>query len=164
MIGMYPWGRDLPPEAVAFYRRVDAAAMAAATHVVFPTRWSADFARQHFDVPPEKVHVIPYGANLNTRRDAATIEGFLERRSPARCELLLVGTDWERKGGPLSADITRLLNERGIPARLTVLGCTPKLDPMPERDAAVLGRDRMPVKLELAHHQPIVHEDLHTAV
>lgn len=131
MIGIYPWGKGLPPAAVEYYRHIDAEAMQRATHVVFPTRWSADYAAQNFDVAPDKIHVIPYGSNLETCHSQEDIEGFLQQRSRTCCELLLVGTDWERKGGPRSAELTRLLNEQGIPARLTVIGCEPPFDPMP---------------------------------
>jgi hypothetical protein len=41
------------------------------------------------------------------------------------CTLLLVGVNWDRKGGQLAFDAMRLLNEKGIETELIVCGCNP---------------------------------------
>ncbi len=43
-------------------------------------------------------------------------------RAMDELELLYVGRDWERKGGPMAVDVARLLHESGHKVRLHVVG------------------------------------------
>ena len=48
------------------------------------------------------------------------------------CSLLFIGVDWLRKGGDLAVAVTKQLNERGLNATLTIVGCEPMLSgPLP---------------------------------
>ncbi len=70
-----------------------------------------------------KVHVIPYGANLENPGDADSIKrNILERNL---CQLLFIGRDWKRKGGELVYPTLLELRRRGIDANLVVVGCDP---------------------------------------
>jgi glycosyltransferase involved in cell wall biosynthesis len=42
-------------------------------------------------------------------------------------EILFVGKDWERKGGPLLVEAFRIVRQRFPKARLTVAGCSPRI-------------------------------------
>ena len=48
-----------------------------------------------------------------------------------KCELLMIGVDWTRKGGDIAKEIMESLNRRGIECRLTVCGCVPPYPPDP---------------------------------
>ena len=39
--------------------------------------------------------------------------------------LLVIGRDWFAKGGPLAFDAMMVLRDKGVDARLTVIGCDP---------------------------------------
>ena len=99
--------------------------------LVFGSQWACDSAVRDYGVPSEKVCPIPYGANLDQFPDRETaIQGMLGETST--CKLLFLGVQWQRKGGDKAVEITRLLNERGIPTELTVCGCVP-----PQTDAHI---------------------------
>lgn len=90
--------------------------------LVYPTRWAADSAINHYGVDPARILIQPFGANLSSppSREEATIP---RRDGPLR--LLFCGVEWERKGGDVALQAVRHLHQAGIAATLTVLGCTP---------------------------------------
>lgn len=75
----------------------------------------------------ERLHVTPLGANWRPAMSREEIFASVEERSGDELQLLYVGKDWERKGGPLAVEVTRLLHERGRRVRLNIVGCTPEL-------------------------------------
>lgn len=102
--------------------RIERAALNRAAMLIFSSAWVANTAINHYGIAREKVHVVPYGANLDdppSRSDALRHE----LREPI--ELLWVGVDWERKGGATAFDCLKKLQANGADARLTVCGCTP---------------------------------------
>lgn len=92
---------------------------------VFSSQWAADVACMSYTVDPCKIRVIPYGANLFTRVNAADIATCLRRRDESDWELLFVGDNWERDGAQIAVDTTTALRSRRINARLTLVDCLP---------------------------------------
>jgi glycosyltransferase involved in cell wall biosynthesis len=89
---------------------------------IYPSRWSADSAISDYGADPTRVHVLPYGANLQSppdTRSATDIEGR------TRCQLVFIGSDWHRKGGDLAFETMTELVNRGVNATLVVVGCRP---------------------------------------
>jgi glycosyltransferase involved in cell wall biosynthesis len=68
------------------------------------------------------VHIVPFGANLDEIPDR---ERAVRRPLVNTCRLLFIGRHWERKGGDLAFETLLTLERMGVPARLTVCGCTP---------------------------------------
>jgi glycosyltransferase involved in cell wall biosynthesis len=65
---------------------------------VFPmSKWAADGVRRDYGVPPERIHVVPPGANL--RRWGFVDRSGRDSAQPVR--ILMVGADFTRKGGEL---------------------------------------------------------------
>ncbi|NBD15146.1 MAG: glycosyltransferase [Cyanobacteria bacterium] len=90
----------------------------------FPSQWAANSAIEDYGISPEKIRVIPYGANLST---APSVEEIFKPTDSSSCQLLFIGRQWERKGGPIAfATMLELIN-RGIDANLVVVGCDPKV-------------------------------------
>ena len=104
-----------------------------ATGAIFASSWAADIAKDAYRVFSEKVKVIEFGANLSVDHDAEQIAAWNEKRLAQDCVLLFIGVDWNRKGGTLAFEATRLLNERGIKAVLKVVGCDAPDAPFVER-------------------------------
>jgi glycosyltransferase involved in cell wall biosynthesis len=90
--------------------------------LLYPSHWAANSAIQDCGVNAQKVHVVPFGANLD---DIPSKEVVLRRRKSDRCRLLLIGMDWERKGGPIAFETLQRLEELGIQTELTVCGSVP---------------------------------------
>jgi len=101
---------------------MERSAIARARLLVYPSRWAAESAVRDYQADAAKVHVIPYGANLE---DAPPAEAALRPRPSDVCRLLFVGVDWVRKGGDIAVETLTALHAMNIPAELTVCGCTP---------------------------------------
>lgn len=96
-----------------------------AAAAIFTSDWAAESARADYGTPDARVHMIPFGANVERPPSDEDVEIFLAARPTDRCKLLFIGVDWERKGGPLAVEVTRLLNASGLPTELTIAGCDP---------------------------------------
>jgi glycosyltransferase involved in cell wall biosynthesis len=98
------------------------AALDRASFAVYSSEWAANVVKQNYVISDDRLKVIEYGANLPISHDLDQISAFNEQRLKSKCVLLFIGVDWDRKGGPLAFEATRLLNERGIEAILKVVG------------------------------------------
>ena len=88
----------------------------------FASDWAAQSAIGDFGAISSKVNVIPFGANLTSLQEEADVKQVIDQRALSPVRLLWVGVDFGRKGGALSVEVTRLLNETGTPATLTIAG------------------------------------------
>src|SRR5260221_37685 len=92
---------------------------------IYPSSWAAEEARAYYPESSEKVRVVPFGANLDPAYDPVTIARLIANKPRDRCNLLFVGVNWSRKGGPTALEATRLMNEAGLRTMLTIVGCDP---------------------------------------
>lgn len=102
--------------------------------------WAAQQAIGNF--PAElhrKFHVAPLGANSVPDCTTEELHAHVARRvaslGAGSLELLFIGKEWERKGGPLAVEVARALHRRGQRVQLHVVGCSPSLA---EEDRAFL--------------------------
>ncbi len=98
---------------------------------LWPSDWLTDAVNARYGLDPARSRTLPWGANIADPGVAAPAPA-LGTGHPV--EILLVGRDWQAKGGPVTAETVALLRARGLDARLTVIGCTPP----PEIDRAGL--------------------------
>lgn len=89
--------------------------------LLYSSRWAADSAVRDYGADPANVHVLYIGANL---MNPPKREDVLPRTLGQTVRLLLVGVNWEIKGGSVALEVLKGLLERGYDARLTVVGCT----------------------------------------
>ena len=125
MLDYYPGFSNLSRASARAGRRMEQNVLRKSRLALYSSQWAADSALAHYDVDPGKVKVVPFGANLDTERTAADIEGIIARRRHDPVRLLFIGAEWERKRGDLAADVVRMLNERGIRAHLHTVGTIP---------------------------------------
>lgn len=90
--------------------------------VLSPTEWLRLAIQDGFELS-ESVAVIPWGANIDPVPKPDDLRG-LQAETPV--ELLFIGRDWYAKGGQIALAVMQDLNARGLPARLTIVGCTPE--------------------------------------
>ena len=105
--------------------RQEEAALRNAAFAVFPSDWAAVGAMDQHGAAPDKVKVIPFGANIT---DPPSDEGVAEailNRPRHRCRILFMGRDWHRKGGDIVLDVVRRLRAGGLPVDLTIVGAVP---------------------------------------
>jgi glycosyltransferase involved in cell wall biosynthesis len=97
----------------------------------FGSQWACDEAERIFSTPQEsvaeKLHVTPLGANWVPKISRDELMNRIATRATDEIELLYIGRDWERKGGPMAVEVANLLHQRGQRVRLHVVGCRPEL-------------------------------------
>lgn len=124
MIDYYPEFTGLSPTTVRRGDEAERSALHRATTVVFLSEWAAEEARRLYEVPDEKVHVIPFGGVLPEVPTSVAVLESIRRRS-ARSDLRIVwmGGNWLRKGGDRAIEIGQILRDRGHDVGLALVGC-----------------------------------------
>ncbi len=106
---------------------IEEAAFNRASACVFASNWAATSAIRDYNLNPDKVYVVPFGANLQHPPSLEKVKNDIISRDSGSIKLLFIGVEWERKGGKVAVDITRRLNEMGIPTHLTIIGLSPEI-------------------------------------
>lgn len=131
-INFYPWLSNLTKETLAHLFAMEKLALEKSQLLIFLSDWAAKTAIETYGINPNKVVVVPWGANLETNLDSEDIHNIVEAKNNECCKLLFIGVDWFRKGGDIAFNIAEELNSRGIATELTVVGCEPEIKvPLP---------------------------------
>jgi len=89
--------------------------------LLFSNSWAAESAIRDYQAPPEKVHVVPFGANFEGIESISR-----QQHQPADvCRILFVGVSWKGKGGDIAFETLLELEKLGVSSRLTIVGCVP---------------------------------------
>lgn len=75
----------------------------------------------------QKIHCVQLGANWVPDVGRQELLQKIGARSKDRIDLLFIGVEWERKGGPLAVEVATLLRDAGQRVMLHVVGCRPEL-------------------------------------
>jgi len=103
-------------EAVAVQARV----LSHASHAFTLTNWARQSMIEDYGMDPDRVTTVYMGTTLQSPPDVPIV------KKPR--QILFVGIDWIRKGGPQLVEGFRLLRRRLPDAELVVVGCSPKID------------------------------------
>lgn len=90
-----------------------------ASHTLAATEWAKNALIRDDGIPSEHITVAPFGPAISTERKPSGPAGPLR--------LLMVSSDWERKGGPNVIAVAEELRRRGVDFELTVVGDAPEL-------------------------------------
>jgi glycosyltransferase involved in cell wall biosynthesis len=101
--------------------RVQAEVVNGADQVMAASRWVADSLRKDCGVPAERITVLYPSPGL------VLAPGVEESAIRGGREILFVGIDWERKGGPLLYDAFIRVHQQLPDATLRIVGCRPDL-------------------------------------
>ncbi|WP_311735309.1 glycosyltransferase family 4 protein [Bradyrhizobium yuanmingense] len=118
----HPNYRNLSRGARDIAERVERDTIARADLILYPSEWAAESAIRDYGADRSRVHVIPWGANLEEAPDRASVLGC---RKPGPCRLLFIGANWEEKGADIAVGVLAELRKRGMEAELVICGCTP---------------------------------------
>jgi glycosyltransferase involved in cell wall biosynthesis len=91
-----------------------------ASHIFVLSDWCKQSMVRDFGLKPDKVSVVYAGSNL------VVPERFIEPKRDH--EVLFVGIDWERKGGPLLLEAFKMVRAELPYATLRIVGCQVKTD------------------------------------
>lgn len=89
--------------------------------------------RDDYGCPPKKVICARAGANIGTPNPVLMAKY-------TRKEILFVGVRWARKGGPDLLEAFKLVLQKHPDAQLTIVGCSPAIDPLVHPNCRVLGK------------------------
>ena len=119
---------NMPRWNVRQAEQIEKMALDHSTWHLSSSEWRENSVVNHYGINRKQCAVLEYGSCIDT-------EGI--RRTPLNdgiLHLLFMGVDWERKGGEIAVETTRLLNERGIKTVLTVMGLKVEPDSCKNRE------------------------------
>jgi glycosyltransferase involved in cell wall biosynthesis len=90
--------------------------------IAFAADWVREQTLTNYKVAPEKVDVIPFGANVDPVSQEA-VKDFITGRENSPCRLTFIGVDWLGKGLPLAYEVMTKLSAIGLSTELNVIGC-----------------------------------------
>lgn len=93
----------------------------------------AQSLREDYGCPREQVICARAGANIGTPNPVLIAKY-------TRKEILFVGVRWARKGGPDLLEAFKRVLQKHPDAQLTIVGCSPAIDPMVHPNCRVLGK------------------------
>ncbi|HEY0978514.1 MAG TPA: glycosyltransferase family 4 protein [Flavobacteriales bacterium] len=125
MLQQYPEFAEYPEAFIEEGHALEREALTNCDLAIYSSHWAAESAIHHYGAHKDKVRVVPFGSNLDLQPDRAEVFAAIAARPTDHCELLFLGVNWIRKGGPLALEVVRELNAAGVPATLTVVGCSP---------------------------------------
>jgi glycosyltransferase involved in cell wall biosynthesis len=86
----------------------------------YASHWAANSAIKDYQIDPQKVKVVPFGANMTEIPNYSETQ----RESNKKIRLLFVGKDWERKGGAIAIETFSELKKAGYGCELIIVGST----------------------------------------
>ena len=108
-------------EFVAHGHAQERAALNRCAAAIFPSQWAAQSAIEDYGADPARVHVVPFGANVEAP-DAGTVAGWIAARDLSPLRLLFVGREWERKGADTVLATCSRLHAAGYAVSLDLVG------------------------------------------
>lgn len=120
MIGYYPLFSEL--QSVLRWQGARLAKLATSNTEAFAVAsgWAKDSLVRHYGVPEARCAVVPFGPSCEPEEQPQPVE-----RSALR--ILVVCSDWNRKGGDLAVSAVEVLREQCPDSALTVVGDAPAL-------------------------------------
>lgn len=94
---------------------------------IYSSDWAANSAFNNYIFDFKKVRMIPYGCNIDKRRQVPNIDNINNKQFEV-CKLLFVGKEWERKGGEYVLKVVNSLQKMNVKTELSILGCKPIFD------------------------------------
>jgi glycosyltransferase involved in cell wall biosynthesis len=109
MAALYDHAPDRNPLLRGFKRAANTVNFRLAAGILASSTWARDSFVEDYGVPPERVHVLPIGADTDYWRPLPQAQQPPQREPAPKVQLLFVGGHLERKGGRLLLDVFRQL-------------------------------------------------------
>lgn len=139
MAEFYPDWSKLSPATVRNGHLADRNALQKAAIAIYSSDWAAQSAIKDYGAAPERIRVVPFGANIPNVPDEQLIQQLIRNRTADRTlRLLFVGVEWFRKGADIAVETVKLLNDCGVSAQLTIIGCIPPPGVKPPENVKII--------------------------
>lgn len=117
--------RRRSPEYVRKAKEQEAASFEVADLIAYPSKQSCKTIRDDYGIAAEKLHVVPWGANLPAAPSYLEVQRMIAARSDQPVVLTAIGVHWQRKGGDVILGAYEALKALGLKVRLYLVGMTP---------------------------------------
>jgi glycosyltransferase involved in cell wall biosynthesis len=95
--------------------------------IVYPSAWARDCAISLHAAEPGKCREQAFGANLPYIPSWSEVQAAIDRRVGRKeVSLLLISSDWQRKGGGFAVGVVEELIRKGVNAKVKVIGTAPE--------------------------------------
>lgn len=121
----YPYYTNLCKETIKKGNETTQIALSKCSLIILSSQWAANKTIEKYEINPDKVKVVPFGANIECARTTEDITRIVDGKDFNTCRLLFLGVDWYRKGGDLAVKVAERLNNRGLRTELHIVGCDP---------------------------------------
>jgi glycosyltransferase involved in cell wall biosynthesis len=125
LIDFYPAYSNLCQESLQMAHDIQRMSLDKSQLAIYSSEWAAQTAIDYYNADPNKVKVVPFGANIDSQQNIEEIKTLIESRPTDKCKLLFLGVDWLRKGGDIALEVAKDLNQLGLNTELTLVGCQP---------------------------------------
>ncbi|MDR2692351.1 MAG: glycosyltransferase family 4 protein [Dysgonamonadaceae bacterium] len=122
MLNYYANFTNLAAYAIRTGNKLEKCALQNCDLIFYASGWAADSAINDYNANPQKVKIVPFGANIECSRTEADIKRIIKNKLNGQCNLLFCGVDWKRKGGEFAVQIAREIQNKNIPVRLDIVG------------------------------------------
>ncbi len=126
LLGFYPDFAAHSTESVNQGNLITQSCLGRCKLAIFSSDWAARSAMELYGLSRDKIHVVPYGANLEAAPTQQEVNQFIKERDSKKIRLLFLAKSWERKGGDIAVSIARELYSAGHAVELTLVGYAPK--------------------------------------
>ncbi|MDR1683623.1 MAG: glycosyltransferase family 4 protein [Candidatus Symbiothrix sp.] len=131
LVNRMPWMSNLAAFQIKEWDELEKRALQTSDLALYASDWAAQNAIQYYQVDPDKVKVVPFGANIPRPYSEEEIKKVIDSRPQDICRLIFVGVEWERKGGDFAIKVVQRLHEKKIPVHLDIVGIREELPPLP---------------------------------
>lgn len=90
--------------------------------IIYGSEWAKQVCMDAYLQREDKIYVLELGANIDDRDINAVIAKKKIKDYDGLLNILFLGVDWERKGGEIAVETTRILNEYGINSKIHIIG------------------------------------------
>lgn len=102
------------------------------SRIIFCTEWIKNKAVEFYNVDPNKIEVVEFGANIPTPTNYS-IDINMDV-----CRLVFIGTNWVKKGGDKILRAYEKLKTEGFPCSLTIIGSAPEKTPIADDNLNII--------------------------
>jgi glycosyltransferase involved in cell wall biosynthesis len=128
LIESYPGYKNIAQATIRADGHLEQRAFDRCSLAMFASDWATESAIKHYGLDRAKIHIVPFGANLQSIPNDADVHRSIQLRQRTPWRLIFLGVEWERKGGFVAWQVAHYLNQQGFPTELHVIGCDPPAD------------------------------------
>ena len=126
MIRLYIDRSKLWRQSLAQGNRAEEKAIQNASLIFYTSEWAKKSAVAVYGANPDKVRQLSFGPNLASDLTTEDMTALIRRRTQTfQKKFLFIGVDWVRKGAGKAIATVARLNDMGMPATITMVGCQP---------------------------------------